>query len=61
MKFAVFEGRDKRTVYVNPSLVTYIRDVNERNCLIHFGPEHAVEISMQASLVAEDIQKAASN
>jgi hypothetical protein len=58
MRFAVFEGRDKRTVYVNPSLVTYIRDVNERSCVIYVGPEHAVEISMQANLVAEDIQKA---
>ena len=27
MKFAVFEGRDKRQVYVNPNLVTYIREV----------------------------------
>jgi len=60
MKFAVFDGRDKRQVYVNPNLVTYIREVGDRSCLICFGPEHSVEVTIQAALAAEDIQRVAS-
>ena len=60
MKFAAFEGRTKRPVYVNPNRVTYVKEVSERSCLVYFGNEHAVEITMQASLVIEDLQRAAS-
>jgi competence transcription factor ComK len=60
MKFAAFEGHDKRPIYVNPNRVTYVKEVNERACLVYFGNEDAVEITMQASLVVEDLQRAAS-
>jgi hypothetical protein len=58
MKFAPFESRDKKPVYVNPALVTCVKEVNEKACLIYFGPDHSVEIPMQASLVVEDLQRA---
>ena len=59
MKFAPFEGQDKKPVYVNPALVAYVKEINERACLICFGPDHSVEIPMQASLVIKDLQRSA--
>ena len=59
MKFAPFESRDKKPVYVNPALVAYVREINEKACLIYFGPDHSVEIPMQASLVIKDLQRSA--
>jgi hypothetical protein len=59
MKFAPFEDRDKKAVYVNPALVTCVKEINESACLIYFGPGHSVEIPMQVSLVVKDLQRSA--
>ena len=58
MKLVAYEGRDKRAVYVNPALVTFVREVNDRTCTIYFGAEHSVEVSLQAKLVVDDLRKA---
>jgi hypothetical protein len=60
MKFVAFEGRDKRAVYINPALVTLVREINERSSLICFGQDHSVEVTLQANVVVEDLQRAAS-
>jgi hypothetical protein len=58
MKFAIFAGQDGRPIYINPKMVSYVTEVNEKLTDVSFGPKHAVTIPLPVALVAEDIEKA---
>jgi hypothetical protein len=56
-KFLAFEEDGGNEVYVNASLVRVVR-AGERLTEIEFDDEHKVSITMPASLVVRDLEKA---
>jgi hypothetical protein len=57
MKFAVFAGEDGKPVYINPMLVSAIRELNDRLCLVQVG-ESSVNIPLPVAVVVDDLEKA---
>ena len=57
-KFLAFEEDGGNEVYVNASLVRVVRSAGERLTEVEFDDEHKVGITMPASLVVRDLEKA---
>jgi hypothetical protein len=59
MRFAKFAGEDGKAVFINPSLVTKVLELNDRLRLVESNRE-SVNIPLPINLVISDLEAAAS-
>ena len=57
-KFSYFEDDRGNEVHINASLVRVVRSAGEKLVMVEFDDEHTVGITLPASLVVRDLEKA---
>lgn len=55
MRLARFTDSYNAEVYVNPDLVTFLRQFSNEMTTINFGEEHTVTVKMQVGAVASTL------
>lgn len=61
MTFVKFGGENGRPVYVNPSAVKSVIELNDRLCMIQLGAQHMINIPLPIHVVVSDLERAADN
>jgi hypothetical protein len=57
MQFAKFAGEDGKTVFINPTQVTSVRELNERLCLVACGKD-VMNVPLPINVVISDLEAA---
>ncbi|MCK1541609.1 hypothetical protein IVB12_06345 [Bradyrhizobium sp. 179] len=61
MTFAKFGGENGRPVYINPTAVKSVIELNDRLCMVQLDAQLMINIPLPVHVVVSDLEKAAGN